>query len=202
MTTEFQFGLKHRLYNWNMRAGREERGWSQKALGALVGYSSATIGLIENLRYFPTKERAQKIADVLEYRVEILFPEWLKEFKIKRTPTTIEEQRISLKQAQLLHLFDQKMLTTSEDVYQIESDFDQELLSRRLSTIIDKVLSLREKKIIDLRFGLSSNRPMSGEQVGREFNVTRERIRQIEGKALRKLRRPSVARKLAPFFNE
>lgn len=62
-------------------------------------------------------------------------------------------------------------------------------------------LSDREQRIITLRFGLENERPLTLEEVGREFNVTRERIRQIEAKALRKLRHPSRSRKLRGFLD-
>jgi len=200
MTTEFQFGLKHRLYNWNMRSRREERGWRQEDLGALVGYSKISIGLIEGLRYFPIREKAQKLAEVLECPVEILFPEWLKEFKIKSVPKAIEEEKISLEQALQLRILDQKRLTTGGDIDRIEAEVDREILRGRLSEVME-TLNPREKKVVDLLFGLHG-RPMSLGQVGREFDVTRERIRQIEAKALRKLRHPSRSRKLQSFLWE
>ena len=61
-------------------------------------------------------------------------------------------------------------------------------------------LSEREKKVLILRFGLDDGRPRTLEEVGREFNVTRERIRQIEAKALRKLRHPSRSKKLRDYL--
>ena len=70
---------------------------------------------------------------------------------------------------------------------------------------IEKVLSTltsREEKILRLRFGLDDNRPRTLEEVGKEFNVTRERIRQIEAKALRKMRHPSRAYVLEPYVDE
>jgi hypothetical protein len=68
---------------------------------------------------------------------------------------------------------------------------------------IEEVLSTinpREKRVIQLRFGLEDGRNRTLEEVGKEFNVTRERIRQIESKALRKLRHPSRSRKLRDYF--
>lgn len=61
-------------------------------------------------------------------------------------------------------------------------------------------LSDREKKVLMLRFGLEDGRPRTLEEVGKEFNVTRERIRQIEAKALRKLRHPSRSKKLKDYL--
>ncbi|NQU97050.1 MAG: sigma-70 family RNA polymerase sigma factor, partial [Chloroflexi bacterium] len=61
-------------------------------------------------------------------------------------------------------------------------------------------LSLRERKVLQLRFGLEDGRSRTLEEVGREFGVTRERIRQIEAKALRKLRHPTRSRKLRDFL--
>ena len=62
-------------------------------------------------------------------------------------------------------------------------------------------LPQREREVIEMRFGLTGARPYTLEEVGRAFNVTRERIRQIESKALRKLRHPSRATKLKPFLD-
>ena len=64
-----------------------------------------------------------------------------------------------------------------------------------------KGLTAREEKVLRLRFGLDDGRQRTLEEVGKEFNVTRERIRQIEAKALRKLRHPSRAKKLKEFLD-
>ena len=61
-------------------------------------------------------------------------------------------------------------------------------------------LTPRERKVLELRFGLEDGRSRTLEEVGREFNVTRERIRQIEAKALRKLRHPTRSRKLKDYL--
>lgn len=71
----------------------------------------------------------------------------------------------------------------------------KEQLSEVLSTLTD-----REQKVLILRFGLEDGRSRTLEEVGKEFNVTRERIRQIEAKALRKLRHPSRSRKLKDYL--
>jgi RNA polymerase primary sigma factor len=74
------------------------------------------------------------------------------------------------------------------------------LLKEQLGDVL-KTLTTREEKVLRLRFGLDDGRPRTLEEVGREFNVTRERIRQIEAKALRKLRHPSRSKKLKDFLD-
>ena len=74
------------------------------------------------------------------------------------------------------------------------------LLKEQLMEVLE-TLTPREKKVLELRFGIEDGRTRTLEEVGKEFNVTRERIRQIEAKALRKLRHPSRSKKLRDFLN-
>jgi len=75
----------------------------------------------------------------------------------------------------------------------------RELLKAQLSKMLSE-LSERERRVLLLRFGLEDDSPQTLEEIGKEFNVTRERIRQIEAKALRKLRHPSRSRKLRDYL--
>ena len=75
----------------------------------------------------------------------------------------------------------------------------RQLLRRELMSVL-KSLTPREERVITLRFGLDDGRPRTLEELGKEFNVTRERIRQIEAKALRKLRHPSRAKRLRDYL--
>ena len=77
----------------------------------------------------------------------------------------------------------------------------QNLLREQLLSVID-TLTPREQKVIRLLYGLDDSHPRTLEEVGREFNVTRERIRQIEAKALRKLRNPTRSKKLQGFMED
>ncbi len=74
------------------------------------------------------------------------------------------------------------------------------LLKEQLASVL-KSLTPREEKVLRLRFGLEDGRPRTLEEVGKEFQVTRERIRQIEAKALRKLRHPSRSKRLRDFLD-
>ena len=74
------------------------------------------------------------------------------------------------------------------------------MLKKQLTEVLD-TLTPREEKVVRLRFGLDDGKTRTLEDVGKEFNVTRERIRQIEAKALRKLRHPSRSKKLKDFLD-
>ena len=74
------------------------------------------------------------------------------------------------------------------------------LLKEQLGEVLS-TLTEREEKVLRLRFGLEDGRSRTLEEVGKEFNVTRERIRQIEAKALRKLRHPSRSKKVKDFLD-
>ena len=76
----------------------------------------------------------------------------------------------------------------------------QTLLKEQLDEVLD-TLTEREQKVLRLRFGMNDGRARTLEEVGKEFDVTRERIRQIEAKALRKLRHPSRSRKLRDYLD-
>ena len=75
----------------------------------------------------------------------------------------------------------------------------RELLKDALGKVLE-TLSPRERKVLTMRFGLEDGKPKTLEEVGKEFKVTRERIRQIEAKAIRKLKHPTRARKLKDFL--
>jgi RNA polymerase primary sigma factor len=76
----------------------------------------------------------------------------------------------------------------------------QQLLKEQIDKVLGE-LTDREKRVLQLRFGLKDGHARTLEEVGKEFNVTRERIRQIEGKALRKLRHPTRSRKLKGYLD-
>jgi RNA polymerase primary sigma factor len=76
----------------------------------------------------------------------------------------------------------------------------RQMLKEQMDDVLDS-LTVRERRVLQLRFGLEDGRQRTLEEVGREFGVTRERIRQIEAKALRKLRHPTRSRKLRDYFD-
>jgi len=197
---DFRFGLKRRLYNWNMRIARELKGWRQQDLAEAIGIGKQTIGQIETLRQFPNPERARRISEALGRNSAELFPEWLSDFRLKRVPASTEEESISLEEAISQHLIapNDPLLIDQGFEDEIERRVDSEILGGRIDTVLE-TLAPRERRVLELRFGLKDGRSRTLETVGREFNVTRDRIRQIEAKALRKLRHPKNSRLLKDF---
>ena len=86
-----------------------------------------------------------------------------------------------------------------ENVLTPDEAATNEMLKKELETALS-TLAERERRVIELRFGLKDGQQRTLEEVGQQFNVTRERIRQIEAKALRKLKHPSRSRKLRDFL--
>ena len=94
-----------------------------------------------------------------------------------------------------------KDIPVSEVVFEEPVEETSHTLLREQLLDIMKTLSPREQKVLKMRFGLLDGRPRTLEEVGYEFDVTRERIRQIEAKALRKLRHPSRCKRLKDYLD-
>lgn len=112
--------------------------------------------------------------------------------KVSQVPTSLETP---VGEEEDSHLGD--FIPTTEPAP--EERASEELLKKDIEGVLSS-LTPREAKVIELRFGLKDGRQRTLEEVGREFNVTRERIRQIEAKALRKLRHPSRAKLLRDYL--
>jgi len=114
--------------------------------------------------------------------------------KISQEPTSLEAPVGEEKDSRLKEFIPDEGLKRPEEV---AADL---LLKGQLKDVLG-TLNPREQKVLELRFGLKDGRTRTLEEVGREFGVTRERIRQIEAKALRKLRHPSRSKKLRDYLD-
>ena len=143
--------------------------------------------LLQELGHDPTAEEIAKEMDMPVDKVrEIL--------KIAQEPVSLETP---IGEEEDSHLGD---FIPDEDASEPAEAASYSLLREQLEEVLE-TLAPREKKVLELRFGIVDGRSRTLEEVGKEFNVTRERIRQIEAKALRKLRHPSRSRKLRDFLN-
>jgi RNA polymerase primary sigma factor len=139
---------------------------------------------------------AEEIAEGMSEGQEIpVTPEKVREMiKIRRDPVSLETP-IGEEDDALLGDF----IEDTDAIAPIEAATNQ-LLREQVDSVLAS-LSGRERRVLELRFGLVDGRARTLEEVGKEFGVTRERIRQLEGLALRKLRHPSRSRKLRGYFN-
>ena len=143
--------------------------------------------LLQELGHDPTPEEiAEDMGMPVEKVREIL--------KIAQEPVSLETP---IGEEEDSHLGD---FIPDEDASEPAEAASFTLLKEQLSEVLG-TLTPREEKVLRLRFGIEDGRTRTLEEVGREFNVTRERIRQIEAKALRKLRHPSRSKKLKDFLN-
>ena len=87
-------------------------------------------------------------------------------------------------------------LLEDEDNQSPEAKMNENMMRQEIRAVLGDVLTPREKDVISLRYGLTSSEPCTLEEVGNMFNLSRERVRQIQSKAMRKLRRPHIAKRL------
>ena len=143
--------------------------------------------LLQELGREPSPEEIAEVLKMPEDRVrEIL--------KISQEPVSLETP---IGEEEDSHLGD----FIQDDNVPVPADAAAATLLREQLDEVLSTLTEREQKVLRLRFGLDDGRQRTLEEVGREFNVTRERIRQIEAKALRKLRHPSRSRKLRDYLD-
>ena len=143
--------------------------------------------LLQELGREPTPEEIATVLKMPEERVrEIL--------KISQEPVSLETP---IGEEEDSHLGD----FIQDDNVPVPADAAAFTLLREQLSEVLSTLTEREQKVLRLRFGLDDGRARTLEEVGKEFNVTRERIRQIEAKALRKLRHPSRSRKLKDYLD-
>ena len=143
--------------------------------------------LLQELGHDPTPEEiAEEMSMPVERVREIL--------KIAQEPVSLETP---IGEEEDSHLGD---FLADEDASEPAEAASFTLLKEQLVEVLS-TLTPREEKVLKLRFGIEDGRTRTLEEVGKEFNVTRERIRQIEAKALRKLRHPSRSKKLKDFLN-
>ena len=143
--------------------------------------------LLQELGHDPSAEEIAKEMDMPVEKVRDIL-------KIAQEPVSLETP---IGEEEDSHLGD---FIPDEDASEPSEAASFSLLREQLEEVLD-TLAPREKKVLELRFGIVDGRTRTLEEVGKEFNVTRERIRQIEAKALRKLRHPSRSKKLRDFLN-
>ena len=148
----------------------------------ILRHTRAVRELLQELGRDPTVEEiAAKLGTTIEKVVEVQ--------RISQDPISLESKMGHEEDSKIGDLIPDENALSPQDIAM------QNMLKEQLMSVLE-TLTPREQKVIRLRYGLDDSHPRTLEEVGREFSVTRERIRQIEAKALRKLRHPSKLKKL------
>ncbi len=139
------------------------------------------------------RERNEPLAPPLERRMRRATAKVRRIISISQEPMSLESPVGNEENSELSDFIEDENLPGPMDAASMH------MLREQLQSILDE-LGVREREVLEMRFGLKNGRPHTLEEVGQAFNVTRERIRQIESKALRKLRHPGRSRKLRDFL--
>ena len=152
----------------------------------ILKHNKAARELLQELGRDPTVEEiAEKLGTTIDKVIEVQ--------RISQDPISLESKMGHEEDTKIGDLIPDENALSPQDIAM------QNMLKEQLMGVLE-TLTPREQKVIRLRYGLDDSHPRTLEEVGREFSVTRERIRQIEAKALRKLRHPSKLKKLKDDF--
>ena len=198
-------------FSVRFKALRAEQKLSQQELANILKISKSSVNMYERGEREPSLETLESIADFFHVDLDDLMgreplPEEIAKeldmpvdrvreiLKISQEPVSLETP---IGEEEDSHLGD---FIQDDNVPVPAEAAAQTLLKEQLDEVLD-TLTEREQKVLRLRFGMNDGRARTLEEVGKEFDVTRERIRQIEAKALRKLRHPSRSRKLRDYLD-
>jgi RNA polymerase primary sigma factor len=180
--------------------------WIRQAITRTIANDARTIRLpihiVEKLNKLKKAQRVLKqdlqrnpnereLADALE-----ITPEQLRQLlQLRRQSLSLNHRVGKGEDTELVDLLEDDDLQLPED------KMNEMMMRQEIFAVLSDVLTEREKDVISLRYGLATSQPYTLEEVGGMFNLSRERVRQIQSKAMRKLRRPQVARRLKGWLH-
>lgn len=144
--------------------------------------------LRQNLQRMPTEAELASELEVTPMQLRQLL-------QLRRQSLSLNHRIGKGEDTELLELLEDNELAGPEE------QMNEAMMSQEILAVLSDVLTEREKEVIALRYGLNTVQPYTLEEVGNMFNLSRERVRQIQTKAMRKLRRPQVARRLKGWLN-
>ncbi|MEA5509797.1 RNA polymerase sigma factor, RpoD/SigA family [Crocosphaera sp. UHCC 0190] len=180
--------------------------WIRQAITRTIANDARTIRLpihiVEKLNKLKKAQRVLKqqlqrnpsekeLADELE----VTPPQLRQLLQLRRQSLSLNHRVGKGEDTELVDLLEDQELQLPEE------RMNEGMLRNEISAVLSDVLTEREKDVISLRYGLCTSQPHTLEEVGGMFNLSRERVRQIQSKAMRKLRRPQVARRLKGWLN-
>lgn len=183
-------------YNARLVDARKEHGLTGDAMAQAVGIKRGRLRDIENLRAIPDEDELIKIACTLEKPIDYLFPE---ELMSAVGAGVFSRRKVELSTPEIISLTEARLRLTYDGETALIEEVSRSLLTEDIKEVLT-TLSPREERVLKLRFGLEDGRSLTRGEVGKEFTLTKERIRQIEEKAIRKLRHPERSSKLNNYF--
>ena len=180
--------------------------WIRQAITRTIANDARTIRLpihiVEKLNKLKKaqrnlKQRLQRnpSEDELAEELGINAPQLRQLLELRRQSLSLNHRVGKAEDTELVDLLEDSDLQLPED------RMNETMMRQEITDVLDDVLTQREKDVICLRYGLSTSQPYTLEEVGGMFSLSRERVRQIQSKAMRKLRRPQVARRLKGWLN-
>lgn len=139
--------------------------------------------LKQELQRNPTEAELAQVLEVSQSQLHQLL-------QLRRQSLSLNHRVGKGEDTELLELLEDHEMRLPED------QMNEAMMNQEISDVLSDVLTEREKDVISMRYGLNASQPYTLEEVGLMFNLSRERVRQIQSKAMRKLRRPQVARRL------
>ena len=180
--------------------------WIRQAITRTIANDARTIRLpihiVEKLNKLKKAQRnlKQKLQrnpseNELAGELKISPPQLRQLLELRRQSLSLNHRVGKAEDTELVDLLEDSELQLPED------RMNENMMRQEITDVLDDVLTQREKDVICLRYGLSTSQPYTLEEVGSMFSLSRERVRQIQSKAMRKLRRPQVARRLKGWLN-
>jgi RNA polymerase sigma factor (RpoD-like family) len=180
--------------------------WIRQAITRTIANDARTIRLpihiVEKLNKLKKAQRnlKQKLQrnpseEELAQELEISLVQLHQLLELRRQSLSLNHRVGKAEETELVDLLEDSELQLPEE------RMSEAMMRQEISNVLDDVLTEREKDVISLRYGLATSQPYTLEEVGGIFNLSRERVRQIQSKAMRKLRRPQVARRLRGWLN-
>ena len=180
--------------------------WIRQAITRTIANDARTIRLpihiVEKLNKLKKaqrnlKQRLQRnpSEDELAQELGMTAPQLRQLLELRRQSLSLNHRVGKAEDTELVDLLEDSDLQLPED------RMNETMMRQEITDVLDDVLTQREKDVICLRYGLSTSQPYTLEEVGGMFSLSRERVRQIQSKAMRKLRRPQVARRLKGWLN-
>ncbi len=180
--------------------------WIRQAITRTIANDARTIRLpihiVEKLNKLKKaqrnlKQRLQRnpTEDELAAELEVSPPQLRQLMQLRRQSLSLNHRVGKGEDTELVDLLE------DNDMALPEEQMSETMMRQEISDVLSDILTEREKDVISLRYGLSTSQPHTLEEVGCMFNLSRERVRQIQSKAMRKLRRPQVARRLRGWLS-